>query len=84
MIHDGERGCLFHRKVYKSDILETMQSGYISLDSLKTINKYLEFEQIQYIQSMLIMLANTARTVSSVHEITNENSGLSSMSFDKN
>lgn len=83
MIHDGERGCLFHRKVNKSDIVETIQSGYISLDSLKTINKYLEFEQIQYIQSMLIKLANIARTGCSIHEINKENTGKASMSLDK-
>ncbi|EGV33848.1 TIR protein [Thiorhodococcus drewsii AZ1] len=83
MIHDGERGCLFHRKVIKSDIVETIESGYISLDSLKTINKYLEFEQIQYIQSMLIKLANIARTGCSIHEINKENRGKASMSLDK-
>ena len=62
MIHDGERGCLFHRKINKTDIIETIQSGYISLDSLKVINKYLEFEQIQYIQGMLTTLAHIARS----------------------
>jgi len=83
MIHDGERGCLFHRKVNKSDIVETMQSGFISLDSLKTINKYLEFEQIQYIQSMLVKLANIARTASAVHGQNRDNIGEEFMPLDR-
>jgi hypothetical protein len=62
MIHDGERGCLFHRKANKADIVESIQSGYISLDSLRIINKYLEFEQIQCIQGMLIKLAHISRS----------------------
>ena len=62
MIHDGERGCLFHRKVQKSDIIDTMQSGYISLDCLNTINRYLELNQIQSIQATLIKLSSIARS----------------------
>lgn len=64
MIHDRENGCLFHRKIFKTNIVTTLQSGYISLDSLKTINKYIEYDQIQQIQSMLVELAHVARSSS--------------------
>lgn len=61
MIHDKEEGCIFHNKINKRDMITTLESGYISLNSLQLINKHLEFEQIQQIQNMLTKLAHMAR-----------------------
>lgn len=62
MIHDKERGCLIHRKIDKQDIIEAIQSGYISLECLKKINKKLHFEQIQSFKNMLSVLGNISRS----------------------
>jgi len=62
MIHDRERGCLFHRKVAKHDIIEAVQSGYISLECLNIIDKKLEFEHIQAFKNMLSVLGYIARS----------------------
>jgi hypothetical protein len=61
LIHDRERGCLFHRKVEKSDILETIRAGYISLESQQQINKYLDLEQIISFRTLLTILSEIAR-----------------------
>lgn len=57
-----ERGCLFHRKVAKHDIIEAVQSGYISLECLNIIDKKLEFEHIQAFKNMLSVLGYIARS----------------------
>jgi hypothetical protein len=62
MIHDQERGCLFHRKVNKLDILETIKAGYISLKSRKQINKYLDLEQINSFTTLLNIISAIARS----------------------
>lgn len=62
MIHDNERGCLFHRKVDKNDILEAINSGYISLSSQKQINEYLELEQIIAFKTLLSIISEISRS----------------------
>jgi hypothetical protein len=62
MIHDNERGCLFHRMVNKTDILESIRSGYISLNSHNQMNKYMELDQILAFKSILIIISDIARS----------------------
>jgi len=62
MIHDEEKGCLFHRKVNKTDIIETIRSGYISLNSQKQMNEYLELDQIIAFKTLLSIISDIARS----------------------
>jgi len=62
LIHDNERGCIFHRKVNKADIYEAIKSGYVSLDSQKIINSFLELNQIIQFKSLLAMIGDIARS----------------------
>lgn len=62
LIHDRERGCLFHRKANKADILEVIKAGYISLESQQQINKYLELEQIIAFRTLLSIISDIARS----------------------
>jgi len=62
LIHDNERWCIFHRKVNKADICETIRAGYISLDSQKIINNFLELNQIIQLKTVLTMIGDIARS----------------------
>lgn len=62
LIHDNERGCIFHRKVNKADISEAIKAGYISLESQKKINNYLELNQIIQFKTVLTMVGDIARS----------------------
>ncbi|MCB9108470.1 MAG: toll/interleukin-1 receptor domain-containing protein [Anaerolineales bacterium] len=62
MIHDRERGCLFHRKIQKKDILDVIRDGYISRESQKLINEYLEVEQIISFNTLIRIISAVARS----------------------
>ena len=62
MIHDNERGCLFHRMVNRTDILESIRSGYISLNSQKQMNEYMELDQIIAFKTILSIISDIARS----------------------
>lgn len=64
LIHDNERGCIFHRMVNKRDILEAIKSGYISLESQKKINEFLELNQIIQFKTVLSIIGDIARSES--------------------
>lgn len=64
MIHNRpeDRGCLFHSKINKLDILEAINTGYISRKSKKIINEHLELDQIIEFQTMLSIVSEAAQT----------------------
>jgi hypothetical protein len=62
LIHDNERGCIFHRKAIKQDIIDSIKAGYISLHCQNQINKYLELDQIIAFRTILSILSEIARS----------------------
>lgn len=62
LIHDDERGCIFHRKINKTDISEAIKAGYISLDSQNKINNYLEINQIIQFKTVISLIGDIARS----------------------
>jgi len=64
MIHNRpeDRGCLFHSKINKLDILEAINTGYISRESKKIINEHLELDQIIEFQTLLSIVSEAAQT----------------------
>ena len=56
------KSLIFHRKVNKADISEALKAGYISLESQKRINKYLELNQIIQFKTVLTMIGDIARS----------------------
>lgn len=64
MIHDREedRGCLFHRKADKRDIVTAIRSGYISRECLEKIQAHLDLQQINALQYILAILGEISRS----------------------
>lgn len=71
LIHDNENDkyCLFHRHVVKSDIVDVIKNGYISLSVINKIRARLTLEQITSFQKIISTIAEIAKAGEPQYEL---------------
>ncbi len=62
MIHDDEPSCLSHRKVQKTVIRKTLQTGYLCITCQQKINQYLDLTQILAFRTILSIISKIANS----------------------